>query len=101
MSKYVIIHNPFFRFGDDLAALLHESSTPSDAFMQLSDILAEGAKDMAAIAAIIGTSVEVDADGNHVGMELSDDQADLIVERGLGYVDSYFDVVSVDDLIYE
>lgn len=97
MSRYVIIHNPFFRFGDDLAALLHESSTPSDAFLQLSDILAEGAKDMARVAAIVGTDIDVDADGNHVGMELPDDQAELIVEQGLGYIDSYFDVVDMSE----
>lgn len=83
-KTYVEVWLPYFKQGDDLANCLDITNTPTQAMNRHAKMLRDSAKVLENIGArIYGAEVKIDAETHFIGMTLTKDLAQSLIDTGL------------------
>lgn len=89
--KYLEIHLPYFKQGDDLNCCLDSEKTKREAFFAHAEMLNYAASQLKKIGELIDETVEVDADTHHIGINCSDEIAEKLISLELAEVPEWLE----------
>lgn len=97
-KTYVEVWLPYFKQGDDLAHCLDVTNTPTEAMNKHAEMLRVAAEVLENVGALIyGHEVKVDADTHLIGLSLSKDLSQTLVDAKLAHVPEYLDEIEDEE----